>query len=70
MTTRFEPLGRKQLLRRVGLDGLDPALFERPKQGFVLPFDRWIRKSLGSDHGRDHARRLTGRRCRAGRTRP
>ena len=44
---RFEPLGRKALLRRVGLDGLDPALFERPKRGFVLPFDTWIRKSLG-----------------------
>lgn len=44
---RFEPLGRKQLLRNVGLAGLDPALFERPKRGFVLPFDRWIRKSLG-----------------------
>lgn len=44
---RFEPLGRKQILRRVGLEGLDPALFERPKRGFVLPFDKWIRKSLG-----------------------
>ncbi len=47
-TARFEPLGRKQLLRRVGLDRLDPQLFERPKRGFELPFDRWIRKSLGS----------------------
>jgi len=46
--TRFEPLGRKQLLRRVGLDRLDPALFERAKRGFELPFGRWIRKSLGS----------------------
>ncbi len=46
---RFEPLGRKGVLRRVGLEGLDPALFERPKQGFVLPFDSWIRKSLGRD---------------------
>jgi asparagine synthase (glutamine-hydrolysing) len=45
---RFEPLGRKQLLRRVGLDRLDAQLFERPKRGFELPFDRWIRKSLGS----------------------
>ena len=45
---RFEPLGRKAMLRRVGLDGLDPALFERPKRGFVLPFDRWIRRSLGT----------------------
>ena len=46
---RFEPLGRKSVLRRVGLEGLDPTLFERPKQGFVLPFDSWIRKSLGRD---------------------
>jgi asparagine synthase (glutamine-hydrolysing) len=44
---RFEPLGRKQLLRRIGLDRLDPALFERPKRGFELPFGRWIRTSLG-----------------------
>ncbi len=44
---RFEPLGRKALLRAVGLEGLDPALFERPKRGFVLPFDTWIRRSLG-----------------------
>jgi asparagine synthase (glutamine-hydrolysing) len=35
------------LLRRVGLSGLDPALFDRPKSGFVLPFDRWIRTKLG-----------------------
>ena len=45
---RFEPLGRKQLLRRIGLDRLDPAMFERPKRGFELPFGRWIRKSLRS----------------------
>ena len=45
---RFEPLGRKRLLRRVGLDRLDPALFERAKRGFELPFGRWIRTSLGS----------------------
>ena len=34
------------MLRRIGLRGLDPALFERPKSGFVLPFDRWIRRGL------------------------
>ncbi len=45
--TRFAPLGRKAILRRVGLERLDPALFERPKRGFVLPFDTWIRRSLG-----------------------
>lgn len=44
---RYLPLGRKAPLRRLGLAGLDPALFERPKRGFVLPFDRWIRRSLG-----------------------
>ncbi|MCC7350631.1 MAG: asparagine synthase (glutamine-hydrolyzing) [Phycisphaerales bacterium] len=44
---RYSPLGRKMLLRRVGLSGLDPALFDRPKSGFVLPFDRWIRTKLG-----------------------
>ena len=43
---RYRPLGRKALLRRIGLRGLDPTLFERPKSGFVLPFDRWIRHGL------------------------
>jgi asparagine synthase (glutamine-hydrolysing) len=45
---RYGPLGRKAVLRRIGLRGLDPALFERPKSGFVLPFDRWIRRGLRS----------------------
>lgn len=44
---RFLPPGRKSVLRRIGLRGLDPALFVRPKAGFVMPYDRWIRKSLG-----------------------
>jgi asparagine synthase (glutamine-hydrolysing) len=44
---RFFPLRRKALLRRIGLRGLDPELFERPKSGFVLPYDRWIRQKLG-----------------------
>src|SRR5204863_10011879 len=44
--TRYAPIGRKEGLRRMGLHGLDPALFERPKSGFVLPFDRWIRRGL------------------------
>jgi asparagine synthase (glutamine-hydrolysing) len=43
---RYQPLGRKAALRRLGLRGLEPALFERPKRGFVLPFDRWIRQGL------------------------
>jgi asparagine synthase (glutamine-hydrolysing) len=43
---RYRPLGRKAMLRRIGLRSLDPTLFERPKRGFVLPFDRWIRRGL------------------------
>jgi asparagine synthase (glutamine-hydrolysing) len=43
---RFRPLGRKQALRDAGLVGLDPALFERPKRGFEMPFDRWCRHEL------------------------
>jgi len=43
---RYLPLGRKSMLCRIGLRGLDPALFDRPKSGFVLPFDRWIRRGL------------------------
>lgn len=44
---RYAPVGRKAALRRIGLEGLDPALFERKKRGFVLPFDGWIRQRLG-----------------------
>jgi asparagine synthase (glutamine-hydrolysing) len=43
---RYRPLGRKAMLRRIGVRGLDPALFHRPKSGFVLPFDHWIRRGL------------------------
>lgn len=43
---RFLPPRRKQMLRNIGLQGLDPKIFERPKSGFVLPFDKWIRRGL------------------------
>jgi len=45
--TRFSPVGRKSLLRRLGLQGLNQQLFERPKIGFVLPVDRWLKGTLG-----------------------
>lgn len=48
LDARYQPLGRKQMLRDTGLDGLDRALFDRPKSGFVIPFDRWIRAGLGN----------------------
>lgn len=44
---KFLPVGRKPLLRKYGLEGVDTRLYDRPKSGFVLPFNRWIRKSLG-----------------------
>lgn len=48
---RFEPLGRKQLLRDMVIDTLDPSVFERPKSGFVLPFDVWCRNRLRDEIG-------------------
>lgn len=44
---RFQPVRRKAMLRRIGLRGLDPALFSRPKTGFVLPYERWLRLGVG-----------------------
>jgi asparagine synthase (glutamine-hydrolysing) len=44
---RFFPLRQKSILRRIGLRGLNPATFNRPKAGFVLPYDKWLRKGLG-----------------------
>jgi asparagine synthase (glutamine-hydrolysing) len=43
---RFSPPGRKRLLREAALARLDPALFDRPKRGFVLPIDTWARRRL------------------------
>jgi asparagine synthase (glutamine-hydrolysing) len=44
---RYHPIRSKALLRRIGLKGLAPALFDRPKSGFELPYDRWLRSRLG-----------------------
>ncbi|XAL98731.1 asparagine synthase (glutamine-hydrolyzing) [Phycisphaeraceae bacterium D3-23] len=43
---RFEPLGKKMMLRRLALEGLDRSTFDRPKSGFVLPIDTWARQGL------------------------
>lgn len=48
-TERFAPLGRKRVLRELALSDLDPALFERPKSGFVMPIDRWARAALRAE---------------------
>ncbi|MEM9414656.1 MAG: asparagine synthase (glutamine-hydrolyzing) [Planctomycetota bacterium] len=43
---RFEPLGKKMMLRKLALEGLDRSTFDRPKSGFVLPIDTWARQGL------------------------
>ncbi len=58
---RFRPLGRKQVLRDVALAGLDPAIFDRPKSGFVIPIERWARAGMQREvadtlHDRDGCR--------------
>lgn len=48
---RFQPVKAKLALRRAGLKGLDPQMFDRPKSGFELPFNRWLKSSLGEEIG-------------------
>jgi asparagine synthase (glutamine-hydrolysing) len=43
---RFEPLGRKMLLRELALGNVTPEVFERPKSGFALPMELWCRQRL------------------------
>lgn len=43
---RYQPLGRKQLLRELAMPELDASMFDRPKSGFVLPIERWAREAL------------------------
>jgi asparagine synthase (glutamine-hydrolysing) len=43
---RYRAVGSKGLLRELALGGLDPAIFDRPKSGFVLPLEVWCRTSL------------------------
>ena len=43
---RFSPPRQKQLLRDMALARIPPAVFDRPKSGFVLPIDTWARRRL------------------------
>jgi asparagine synthase (glutamine-hydrolysing) len=55
---RYQPVGKKAMLRRIGLRGLPAEIFDRPKSGFVLPYDAWIRRGLRQamdETLRDHA---------------
>ena len=43
---RYDPVGKKRLLRELAMPNIDPALFDRDKSGFVLPIEVWSRSSL------------------------
>jgi asparagine synthase (glutamine-hydrolysing) len=43
---RFQPLGKKALLRRATEPRIDPGVLDRPKSGFVLPMDAWCRRAM------------------------
>ncbi len=45
---RFDPLGKKKLLRELATPNIDPAHFERKKSGFVIPIEIWSKSSLKS----------------------
>ena len=49
--TRFMPIRGKQALRRLALGKLDPSLFDRPKSGFVLPIEHWLKRGLAQRVG-------------------
>jgi asparagine synthase (glutamine-hydrolysing) len=53
-------IGSKPLLVAAVSDLLPPSLFDRPKMGFVLPFDRWMRNEL-RDFCAVHINRLADR---------
>lgn len=44
--TRYQPLGKKQVLRDLAARYINPDIFERPKSGFVLPLDIWCKNSM------------------------
>jgi asparagine synthase (glutamine-hydrolysing) len=43
---RFKPIGRKKTLRKIASDAAGSDIFERPKRGFVFPFETWLRGPL------------------------
>jgi asparagine synthase (glutamine-hydrolysing) len=48
-SARFMPLGKKRMLKQLALTKLDPAIFERPKSGFVLPLEVWAKDRLAGE---------------------
>ena len=46
---RFNPLGKKQILREIALKDIDADLFNRPKSGFELPIEEWSKNILKNE---------------------
>lgn len=46
---RYLPIRKKMLLRHLALRKVDPAIFDRPKSGFEMPFEVWCRNTLRDD---------------------
>ena len=49
---RYLPLGSKQFLKRSIREQVPLEFFDRPKAGFELPMDAWLKSSL-SEHGNE-----------------
>jgi len=48
LNDRYYPLGKKQVIKDIALSNLRTETFNRPKSGFVLPFDIWLRKKYST----------------------
>ncbi len=48
---RYHPLRKKSLLIELGTPGVDPSVFDRPKAGFELPFQLWLKNELKDEVG-------------------
>ncbi|MBX2884856.1 MAG: asparagine synthase (glutamine-hydrolyzing) [Granulosicoccus sp.] len=45
---RYQPFGKKNLLKQIGLPEHQWARFDRPKSGFTIPISEWIGDALGA----------------------
>ena len=43
---RFNPIRKKELLKKIALEGVDASLFNRQKKGFEFPIGNWCHKNL------------------------
>jgi len=46
LNKRFYPIRKKELLKKIALEGVDASLFNRQKKGFEVPIGNWCHKNL------------------------